>query len=65
MAASTTMPMANAMPASEITLRERPSAAMATKAPMMETGMAREMTRVARMERRKISNIRAARVPPT
>ena len=40
MAASTTMPTANAMPASEMTFSDRPSAAMPTKEPMTETGMA-------------------------
>ncbi len=64
MAASTTMPTAKARPAREITLIERPSAAMATKAPITETGMAIEMTRVARSERRNSSRMIAARVPP-
>ena len=65
MAASTTMPTANAMPASEITLIERPSAAMATKEPITDTGIASETTSVARGERRKSSRIIAASRPPT
>ena len=64
-AASTTMPTANAMPASEMTLIERPSAAMATKEPMTDTGIASEITSVARGERRKSSSISAASRPPT
>ena len=64
-AASTTMPTANARPASEMTLIERPRAAIATKAPITETGMAIEMTSVARGERRNSSRMIAARVPPT
>ena len=63
-AASTTMPTANARPASEITLIERPSAAMATNEPMMETGIASEITRVARPERRKRNSSSAASAPP-
>ncbi len=65
MAASTTMPTAKAMPASEMTLIERPSAAMATKEPMTETGMASETTSVGRHERRNSSRTSAASVPPT
>ena len=41
------MPMANAMPASEITFRDRPMAAMATKEATTETGIAMETIRVA------------------
>ena len=44
---------------------ERPSAAMATKAPITETGIAMEMTRVARKDLRKSNRMSAARVPPT
>ena len=65
MAASTTMPTAKAMPAREMTLIERPMAAMATKVPITETGMASEITRVARSERRNSSRMRAARAPPS
>ncbi len=65
MAASTTMPTANARPASEMTLIERPSAAMATKAPITETGIAIEMTKVARRERRNRRRTMTAREPPT
>ena len=64
-AASTTMPTANAKPAREMTLIDRPSIAMATNEPMTDTGMAAEMISVARIERRKISKIIAARRPPT
>ena len=63
-AASTTMPTANAMPASEMTLIERPIAAIATKAPITETGIASEMISVARGERRNKSRMIAARTPP-
>ena len=65
MAASTTMPTANARPASEMTLIERPSAAMATNAPTTDTGMASEITTVARNERRNNSSSSAAKLPPT
>ena len=65
MAASTTMPTAKASPASEMTLIERPSAAMATKAPTTETGIAIEITKVARRERRNNSRTMMASVPPT
>ncbi len=63
-AASTTMPTAKAMPAREMTLIERPIAAMATKLAITETGMAIEMISVAPNERRNRSRIRAASVPP-
>ena len=63
-AASTTMPTANARPASEITLIERPSAAIATKAPITETGIAIEMIKVARSERRNSNRITIASEPP-
>ena len=59
------MPTAKAMPASEITLIERPSAAMATKAATTEIGMASETISVALSERRKIIRMIAASVPPT
>ena len=64
MAASTTMPTANAMPASEITLIERPSAAMATKEPITDTGIASDTTSVACHDRRKMNSTRAASAPP-
>ena len=63
-AASTTMPTAKARPASEMTLIERPIAAIATKLPTTETGMAIEMISVARHERRKIISTKAASRPP-
>ncbi len=65
MAASTTMPTAKANPASEMTFMLRPSAASATKEPMMETGIAMETTAVAPKERRNSSRMIAANVPPT
>ena len=65
MAASTTMPTANARPASETTLIDRPRAAMATKLPTTETGMATETMAVAPKERRNSISISAASVPPT
>ena len=65
MAASTTMPTANARPASEITLIERPRIAIATNEPTTETGIAMETMRVAEKERRNSSRISAARAPPT
>ena len=65
MAASTTMPTAKAMPASETTFSERPRAAMATKEPTTETGIASETTSVARKERRKTISTNAASAPPT
>ena len=58
------MPMANARPASEITFIDRPKAAIATKDPIMETGIASEMTSVAEPLRRKRSKTIAANVPP-
>ena len=64
-AASTTMPTAKARPASEITLIERPSIAMATKEPTTETGIAMETISVAEKERRKSSRMSAASAPPT
>ena len=48
------MPTANAIPARETTLIERPSIAIATKDATTETGIARPTTSVARGERRKI-----------
>ena len=62
-AASTTMPTAKARPASEITLSERPSAAIATNEPMIETGIASETISVARQERRNNNSTNAAQVP--
>ena len=64
-AASTTMPIANARPASEITLIVRPSAAIATNAPITDTGIASETTSDARTERRNNSSSTAANAPPT
>ena len=59
------MPTANAIPAREMTFNERPIAAIATNAPITETGIAREMIIVARKERRKDRRIRTASAPPT
>ena len=64
MAASTTMPTAKARPAREITLMLRPSAAMATKLPTTDTGMAMDTMAVAPSERRNSISISAASVPP-
>ena len=58
------MPTENAIPASEITFKDRPKSAIATNAPITDTGMAIDMIKVARIERRNKSKIRAARVPP-
>ena len=65
MAASTTMPTAKAIPANETTFSDRPSAAMATKDAITDTGMANAMTSVARLERRKVNRMMTASVPPT
>ena len=54
-AASTTMPTANAIPASDITLSDRPIKAIATNAPITDTGIAIDTISVAPPERRKIS----------
>ena len=63
-AASTTMPTAKAIPASDTTLIDRPSAAIATKEPITDTGIASDTTSVARPDRRKSSSMIAARTPP-
>ena len=63
-AASTTIPTANAIPAREITLIDRPRAAIATNEPITDTGIAIDTISVARTERRKISSVSAASVPP-
>ena len=65
MAASTTIPTANAIPASDTTLSERPSMAMATKEPTTETGIASETIRVGRQDLRNSSSMSAASAPPT
>ena len=59
------MPTANAMPATEMTLMDLPMAAMATKAPITETGIANDTTRVALPDRKNKSSISAASAPPT
>ena len=64
-AASTTMPTAKAMPAREITLIDRPMAAMATKAATTEIGIAIDTISVARNERRNTSRMIAASEPNT
>ena len=63
-AASTTMPTAKAIPAREITFSDRPIAAMATKVPITVTGIDSPMISVARPERRNMSRMSAASVPP-
>ena len=64
-AASTTMPTAKAIPANEITFSDRPMAAMATKAPITDTGIAMDTISVAPPDRRNSSSINAASAPPT
>ena len=64
-AASTTMPTEKAIPASEITLRDRPNNAIATNAPITDTGIAIVIMIVARSERRKRSKMIPANTPPT
>ncbi len=64
MAASTTIPTAKAMPAKDITLIERPRAAMATKEPITETGMAIATMTVGRQERRNSNSTIDANKPP-
>ena len=64
-AASTTMPTANANPANETTFMERPNAAIATNAPTIDTGIASDTVSVARNERRNNSITSAANKPPT
>ena len=63
-AASTTIPTANAIPASEITLIDRPNAAIATNDPITETGMAIDTIKVARGDLRNSSSMIAANPPP-
>ena len=63
-AASTTMPTANAMPARLMTLSERPSAAMATNEPITETGIESATTNIGRQVRRNSNKITTARTPP-
>ena len=64
-AASTTIPTAKAIPASETTLIERPNNAIATNDEITETGIANPTTNVARTDLRNKSNITTAMVPPT
>ena len=59
------MPTAKASPASEMTLIDRPSQAMATKVPITETGMAANTMMVGRMLRRNSIRTPSARQPPT
>ena len=62
-AASTTIPTAKASPAREMTLMERPRAAIATNEPTMETGIASTTVVVARHERRNTRSTMAASTP--
>ena len=62
--ASTTMPTAKARPASEITLIESPSHAIATKVPTTETGIAQKIMIVGMTERMKANRIASAISPP-
>ena len=64
-AASTTIPTANAIPAKEITLIDLPIAAIATKEATTETGIAIDTIRVALNERRKQRRMSTANEPPT
>ena len=58
------MPTANAIPASEMTLIDRPNAAIATNEPITDTGMAMETISVGRHERRNSISSAAASKPP-
>ncbi len=64
MAASTTMPTANAIPARLITLSDRPNIAIATKDPTTDTGIDIATTAVGRQDLRKIIRMMTARTPP-
>ena len=63
-AASTTIPTANARPAKDITLIDLPRAAIATKDPITDTGMASDTTRVAEPLLKNSRSTMAANVPP-
>ena len=60
-AASSTMPVAKASPASEITLSDRPAADNTTKVASSEIGIAKAMIKVARHWRRKSHSTPMAR----
>ena len=63
-AASTTIPTAKASPANDITFIDLPRAAIATKEPITETGMAKETTKVAAPLLKNNNRTMAANVPP-
>ena len=63
-ALSTSMPIANAMPARLITLSERPMRLSSRNVPMTLVGIASAITRVERALRRKMSSTTIVRHPP-
>ena len=63
-AASTIIPTAKAIPASDMTFSVRPVTAIATKVATIDTGIAMLITSVARGLRRKINSTVAAKRPP-
>ena len=65
MAASSTMPTANARPAREITLRLRPVSCSTIKVVSSETGMAVAISSVPRVSRRNHHNTPMARITPS
>ena len=58
------MPIANAIPASDITLIDNPKPEIATNVPTTDIGIAIKITKVGNNERRNKSNIPSARMPP-
>ena len=64
MDASTTIPTANASPASEITLIDKPSPAITTKVEMIDTGIAIITIAVGANARKKVKRTTIARIPP-
>ena len=62
--ASTTIPIAKASPAREITLIDSPKPAIATKVPITETGIAINIIVVGKIERRKNNKTPIAKLPP-
>jgi HAE1 family hydrophobic/amphiphilic exporter-1 len=62
--ASTTIPIAKASPAKEITLIERPSPAIATKVPITETGIAIKIIEVGIKDLKNSIKIPIAKQPP-
>jgi hypothetical protein len=61
---STTIPTANARPASEMTLIERPEADITRKVATTEMGIETATTNVPLADLRKRSNTAIARIPP-